>query len=156
MYTVNIPKAFLYQSMLQLIFETKIPLSFTVAVFILYFCSILYDQIWIFFANLMPGWHILTFFNKECTGLLENVRIYNHRGLKSQMILQKQVGHVLRDTLYPSKLFCNAHYIFSSRMWWVTQLCKSVDLTNTTSTPTTIKGKCLHEQYKIMNVYFCF
>ena len=107
--TANIPKAFPYQSMEQLIFETKLhSCSFQFIFF-----SISYDQIWILFANLMLGWQIWTFLNTEWTGLLENVWIFNHRGSKGQIIPPKQVGHVLRDTLYNVHLhiYCSSEVV---------------------------------------------
>ena len=51
-------------------------------------------------ANLRLGIQIRTFFNLEWTGVKENVRIFNPMGSESHINSKKQVGRVLRDTLY--------------------------------------------------------
>ena len=51
-------------------------------------------------TNLRLGIQIRTFFNLEWTGVKENVRIFNPMGSESHINSKKQVGRVLRDTLY--------------------------------------------------------
>ena len=58
--------------------------------------------------------HTWTYFNTEWTGLLDNVRNFNHSGSKRQIIPPKQVGRVLRNTLY---IYIYIYiYIYTSRV----------------------------------------
>ena len=117
MHTSNIPIASLYQSMLQLIFETNLHSCS----FHFIFFHISYVQIWIFFANLMLGWQIWTFLNTEWTGLLENVRIFNHMQSQTQMISQKQLGHVW-GTPCIFTYSCIQRFVKYVKSWFLDQL----------------------------------